>query len=73
MSKALQTSISKGERAKKVFLWKLVWLGKGGAKFLFNCMMPKPKVDSTKIYRKYHGITSQKIELYRSKSKKNGS
>ena len=73
MSKALQMLISKRERAEKVLFWKPVWLEKGGAKIVFNCIMPKPKADSSKIYIKYHGIASQKIDLYRSKCMKNGS
>ena len=61
MSKALQTSITKTERARKALLWKLVWLGKGRAKIVFICMMPKPKAYSSKKYQKFLGIASQKL------------
>ena len=61
MSKALQTSISKREKAGKTLLRKLVWLGKGRAKIVFICMMPKPKAYSSKKYKKFHGIASQKL------------
>ena len=36
-------------------------------------MMPDSKAYSSKKYKKFHGIASQKIELYKTKSMKNGS
>ena len=59
--KALQMSISKRERDEKALLRKLVWLGKVGAKMYSKCMMPKPKVYSSKKYKKFHGIVTQKL------------
>ena len=67
MSKALQTSIFKRERVKKSLLRKLVWQGKCEEKMYSKYMMPKPKAYSSKKYKKFHGIASQKIELYWSK------
>ena len=67
MSKALQTSIPKRERAEKTLLQKLIWLGKSGAKMYSKCMIPKPKAFSSKKYKKFYGIDVQKIELYWSK------
>ena len=36
-------------------------------------MMPNSKAYSSKKYKKFHGIASQKIELYKTKNMKNGS
>ena len=70
MSKALQTSISKRERAERILLRKLVWPGKGGAKIVFKCMVSMPKAYSSKKYKKFHGITSQKLSCIDQKYEK---
>ena len=59
----------KGEKVEKVLLWKLAWLGKGGAK----CMMPKLNAYSLKKYEKFHGIIAQKLSCIDKKSITNGS
>ena len=51
----------KRERAEKALLWKLVILGKGGAKMYSKCMMPKLKAYSSKKYKKFHSIVAQKL------------
>ena len=38
-----------------------------------KCVMPKPKSYSSKKYKKFHGIASQKLSCIWSKSMKNGS
>ena len=42
-------------------LWKLVRLGKGGAKMYSKCMMPKPKAYSLKKFKKFYGIIAQEL------------
>ena len=51
-------------------LWKLVRLGKGGAKMYSRCMMPKPKVYYSKKYKKFHGIVAQKLSCNKKKYEK---
>ena len=42
-------------------LRKLVRLGKGWAKMYSNYMMPKSKANSSKKYKKFHGVDVQKL------------
>ena len=61
LKKLFKRQSLKRERVKKALLWKLVRLGKGGAKMYSKCMMPKPKAYSSKKYQKIHGIIAQKL------------
>ena len=70
MSKALKHQSLKDKELKKPLLRKLVWPGKGGAKIVFKCMVPKLKAYSSKKYKKFHGIASQKLSCIDQKYEK---
>ena len=66
-------SISKKRKSWKSLSSKTSLTRKMWTKLYSKCIMPKQKAYSSKIYKKYHGIATQKLSCTWSKSKKNGS
>ena len=68
--KPLQTSISKKRKSLKSLALKTSLTRKRWSKIYLKCMMPKPKIYSSKKYKQFHGIVAQKLRCIDQKVQK---